>query len=1435
MKNRFSLHIVEFLLLLVFMLGSVMILPPFTRLVDERIEQGIQSTMQRLEDSTGLSITYASLSPSILRTINLKDVVIHDELTSTILARFSTLSVSYSIPELLQGRVVQSLRSVGIHNGEITIDRQRNASVLSRLFPANRTETRSPVLFDQGLEVTLSSIKMSFKDADREVSLNILSGNAVSENDVYNFEFRSSAKYLDSRSTLFSGLSANIGLKGSLNHALTTGSSSMKLESLKGDNFLIQRIGLVASWNNNIVSVRSVQDLQAVDIGLMYEPESGNLDFSLVCERLMPIRWLGLTVSHPLYRQMQDADLSGTIRVNRKGLSSYTYSLEVDSNIPASFQGGGRLDMSLSGNNTQLNINSIAFTGTRHDFSLSGFIDLQTMLPELVLSIDRLTVSKEHVLSARITIDHVNGALMIRSPEIRAGTGSLLQTVIMLTPVEGSWDVFLSAVDTKGGRYGIDGTLSLGPDRFLDVYASFDSIHLENIFALAGLSVPGISEIMVTTEAYVSTNFTSYSFNCTRLVAASADTDDFILLLSADGNENNLAVSDISLTVGKQTLAGRIEIILDEGQDFLFDATFRINDLPYTFSGIYSTGSFSLYGDYGLAVSASMISDGSVTGTVHVGGMPLPLSPVILSVSLDSAFRYRSSADWKLSFSRLDIEEVTSLLPSSPTLSASGSVEPGGIFCESLLLSDQFSSLAGNVAINYFFDEQTGNEISMELSLEAADLEERISVVGQMTASNDLFFEASLMLDEFYTGHVLAGQSSKHRISANLSLSGTPENLFSAGVLSRFSGFFKGFDLDCHASYMLEDNTLFIRDAGLSWNTHRFSTLEAEASLTTLSARISAFYEGIVGSSSLSSDITLDLTGERSEIPTGESSLLDSMSRYTARVQFRSLSWKQLVMKEDLVVSVIREPGITALFAGPDDMINGFILDDGTFGLSASDNSPVLFTANGMLSSPGISVQVDDFSADLARVWNAIGLSFVSFDGGVLKGSFTISGLMNDPDFNGTLVGDSLLVRSPFVDDLSYGPISLEIQAQNKELSIPVFTLSSKKGTFYASSLMRFDRWFPSDIEVNAYTATNQDIPLSLKLPFFSIYGRSSFNLLLTYRNGSLRLGGTAGISHGHMTMFLSGFAPSSENRRTFPFLLDMNIHVGQRFEFRWPSEELPILNGLIYARDPLVVSLDTQRGLFSFKGIASLRGGEIFYLNRSFYLRQGQIVFNENQNIFDPVISFRAEIRERDSDGELVRIRLSSEEQRFSQFMPVLSSDPAKGETELLVLLGQVATADFSRDTLFRDTVITATDLLTQFSLYRNIENTIRDTLRLDLFSVRTLLLQNVLFYTYQNSDNQLPMTFGNYFDNTTVYMGKYFGSAIYADALLHFSYYDPKTTTIELNRPEVYGNMLFQPEIGLEMTTPFFLFRWGFSPENPQNLFVPDNSLTFSWKFSY
>ena len=231
--------------------------------------------------------------------------------------------------------------------------------------------------------------------------------------------------------------------------------------------------------------------------------------------------------------------------------------------------------------------------------------------------------------------------------------------------------------------------------------------------------------------------------------------------------------------------------------------------------------------------------------------------------------------------------------------------------------------------------------------------------------------------------------------------------------------------------------------------------------------------------------------------------------------------------------------------------------------------------------------------------------------------------------------------------------------------------------------------------------------------------------------------------------------------------------------------------------------------------------------------IRSGRIYINANQDIFDPIITFRAEVRERDDD-ENVRIILSADNQRLSSFVPKISSEPSRSEAEILALLGQITMTDVFGNSEDNSTfsikriLVSATDVLAQLGITRRLEYTLRNILHLDLFSIRTMLLQNAILL----SDSQDEVKIGNYLDNTTVYIGKYFGSNIYLDGMFHL-YYDDSVPT-----ENIWGGLKMQLETGMELETPFFNMRWKFAPQIDSfksNLGVADTSVSLVWRFTY
>jgi hypothetical protein len=67
----------------------------------------------------------------------------------------------------------------------------------------------------------------------------------------------------------------------------------------------------------------------------------------------------------------------------------------------------------------------------------------------------------------------------------------------------------------------------------------------------------------------------------------------------------------------------------------------------------------------------------------------------------------------------------------------------------------------------------------------------------------------------------------------------------------------------------------------------------------------------------------------------------------------------------------------------------------------------------------------------------------------------------------------------------------------------------------------------------------------------------------------------------------------------------------------------------------------------------------------------------------------------------------------------------------------------------------------------------------------------------------------------------------------MLHLSFEDRRVKSIANT-----GKILFQPEIGMELESPFANIRVNMAPDINallKNQFVPSTSVTLSWKFTY
>jgi len=201
-------------------------------------------------------------------------------------------------------------------------------------------------------------------------------------------------------------------------------------------------------------------------------------------------------------------------------------------------------------------------------------------------------------------------------------------------------------------------------------------------------------------------------------------------------------------------------------------------------------------------------------------------------------------------------------------------------------------------------------------------------------------------------------------------------------------------------------------------------------------------------------------------------------------------------------------------------------------------------------------------------------------------------------------------------------------------------------------------------------------------------------------------------------------------------------------------------------------------------------------------------------------------------------------ENQPLFSFEPRFEASPSLSQLEIYSLLGQNVnrSQDLENPELAQRFLLTSTtdivtqimatsDVFAQFVFLRRFERQVRDALGLDMFSVRTRFINNAVVtgvsgYRQTALEETTSNRVGNFFDNSTVFVGKYIGQSMFIQGMLTMRYDEESF---------VFGGLKFEPDIGIEFMSPFVNIRWDFFPYHPENWWVSDISFTLSRSFSF
>jgi hypothetical protein len=834
-----------------------------------------------------------------------------------------------------------------------------------------------------------------------------------------------------------------------------------------------------------------------------------------------------------------------------------------------------------------------------------------------------------------------------------------------------------------------------------------------------------------------------------------------------------------------------------------------------------------------------MTGAGGYSGYAQAEDVPIPIRGQFARLSLAGAFRYDSSFLWSVDLDRFELLDISTPVSRSASFSLSGRADQEGLQIPRIFFDDgggvlqgragaswagDFSVFSGTAVIE---DQEGGERYLLEGSLEGPQEDRRLEFFLSLTGAR-LGRLISNAHDATADGSVSLIRSPGRPFEAEIRLSSLEARVQERELWASFSA---------HTdSEVISLEGLELRYADVEVLIPRLSIDRTEGTAET---------SVVIRGKSLGRELALDFDAAAMFSPL--ESWLEygkALSSFNGGVHVSEGHFGAVSADEPFDFEFFRRQSRFFLSGGPQNMIRFSLSEGGIFYAGLSSPLPIRGSVTGTVNSGLIDARTTDLYVDLSALWRLLPLPEssareIALNGGYATASVHILGPLADPEFFGSLRGNSVSLRVRKYITENIRPIPFTAQIDGNEMRFGPVPATVGKGGGTVGGWFLFDRWIPNIFSIDIRVPAETPIPFGFDIAGFLAHGDASgylnlamedmvFNITgdLTAHDTEISLNGEEIAEAQNIDIFAESLVPVTVN---------LNVTTGKKTEFVWPNAMLPILH--VYADQGTIVNVaaDSLVRRFTITSDVKIRTGEIFYFERSFYIREGSVVFRENESQFDPRITIRAETRDRADEGP-VTISLIVDNAPLLSFTPRFEATPPLSQMEIFSLLGQNLTGspDNSDGAIQRAFMNSTTDILAQFSIVRRFERQIRDFLHLDMFSLRTQLLQNAVFSAAGLQD-PVDRTggVGNYFDNTTVFLGKYIGRDMFVQSMLSMRY-DKNNSTL--------GGLTFEPDIGVELQNPLFNIRWDFVPlhpermmANPEKMFIVGNSFTLTWRKSF
>jgi hypothetical protein len=1270
----------------------------------------------------------------------------------------------------------------------------------------------------------------------------------------------------------------NSRFNGELDTRLREGNLDLVIPSFSGDGFSFRTLQFGVILDPEKIEVQktgdrfsgavSPQDPGSFDLSLGYTFDTRRFFGRFEGRDFTPRFLLSLSGPWQTYDSVLGLSVNGSASFEASAQDGVAYTLDLSGEMGEIFPSANvSYAVTAAGSGEYVRFRRLSLAFPQGDIAYTGSLDLKTLSPNGRITVNDFSLvpdpsgSNEDLINADFTVISYDRDRTITVFGNGVSMGPVLFTALDadIRREDESLSFGFSALRFAGAEAGeearisslsLEGSLDYEP-RHLQASLILDTFSVDDILRMFRplAIVPALPEpafllaadTSITTEVFINTDFNQILYNAPRFVIAYQGRSDFFALASISGTDRHFELNEsrIILAGNAAELSGYLDFY--NLNDIAFSLIASYLNMSYYLEGaVLDQRTLSVQGSYGLSVYISQTSQGGYSGYAEAASIPIPFGEQFFHMNFLSSLRYDSPMSWVADLTRLEISDLATPASSSSSLRLTGRADQDGVFFRDIVFDDGRGGLFGRATISWGGDAEAELPVSGVPAPEhTADSRPARSPITLFLRLEDEFGRETYNLEGVYEKGVadlrLSGQEMQlGRASVlipNAVAAGEGHLRWTVGgpyeltaSLSSLTARYNENVISLSARGSLTEDELAVRDLRVS-----YGSLEAELPLFRLNRRDSAVwargqFQGIAVGRRIDGTFTAEADFEpfRSWF-----TLKEALNAFSGIVNVEHIRLDALELAEPFQLSFSRSESLVALTGGPRDMIRFRITNDGSFYAGLSYPSPIRGAMAGTIAANMIDARASNLYVDLTALGRLLPhKDVVALTGGLANVSMDIRGPLGDPEFFGMARGNSVRLEIPQYLGAELGPVPMTVILEGNEMRFGPIQVPAGKGYGMVSGWFRFDRWIPNTFSIDINAPPEYPVPFDFEILGIVAHGGASGTMNIFMGDSRLRLSGNLLGEDTEIILDTQGISAAMDQPSSgggIGIIADFTLTTGKKVEFFWPSADYPLLQASAAAGINVKITNDSETSRFSIIGDVDFRSGSLYYGQRSFYIREGTLLFNENEIQFDPRITVRAETRDRIDDGP-VTISMIVDNAPLMDFTARFEANPPLSQVEILSLMGQNLTglpSGGGEGARVQNIVFSGVDFFSQSLLFRRMERVIRNFTRLDMFTFRSPIVQNFISSRWNPVDNGER---GNYFDNTAVFFGKYFSSDMFFQGSVLLQY--------DRNKLEM-GGYTFEADLGIELRSPLFDIRWNIAPLKYQSFFDASFTLTWRWLF--